>query len=94
MALFTIRVELQGAQPQHYTNLLNAFAQVGVGDVLSAENGTKWKLPTGQYAYVGNENMEQVVNAVKSIANSVLATNAVLVTQADSVSWNGLEQVA
>lgn len=94
MALFTIRVELHDAKPQHYATLLQAFAQVGVGDVLTAENGTKWQLPSGEYAYVGNETQDQVVNAVKGIANSVIATNSVLVTKAESVSWNGLKEVA
>jgi hypothetical protein len=93
MTSFIIRVELQGAQESHYTNLAQKLSQSGVGDVIIDGNGIAWKLPPAEYVYVGDETIEAVRNAIKNIANMVITPNVVLVTQASEISWDGLQQI-
>lgn len=93
MTMFTIRVELHGAQAHHYASLAQKLAQFGVIDIITSDDGRKWKLPPAEYTYTGNSTLEQVLDAVQGAADAVIASNAVFVTKADSRMWKGLKQV-
>lgn len=93
MTLYIIRVELHGAQAHHYTDLAKKLASHGITDIISSGDGKKWKLPPAEYCYSGSEKASDVLKAVKNVANSVISSNAVLVTEAVSSTWDGLKQV-
>lgn len=90
MTMYIIRVELHGANAQQYHSLASKLAASGVRDVIIANDGSRYKLPPAEYVYSGSETLEQVVASVKRIANAVHAANAVLVSQAENVRWDGL----
>lgn len=90
---YTIRVELHKATWDHYALLYKAMAARGMGDVLTADDGTKWKMPPGEYTYDGTLTLDQVLAAAKAAAGTVGLKFAILVTKSDGRKWEGLEQV-
>jgi hypothetical protein len=92
MAAFTIRVELFNATREQYAKLAQDLATKGIVDVIVADGGIRYKLPPAEYNFEGNATNEQVIEAVKASAAKVVAKYAVLVTNANSRLWNGLDR--
>lgn len=92
MANFIIRVLLHDANVDHYLDLQQKLAGVGVVDIILATDGKYYKLPPAEYVYTGNESAETVRSACWQIARSTGRTCAVLVTKAQNVVWIGLAE--
>ncbi len=92
MARFTIRVVLHdNATWTEYIQLANALARLGVVDVIASDDGRKWKMPPGEYDYVGTLTASQVLDMCKSAAATTGKRHAVFVTSALERAWAGLD---
>jgi hypothetical protein len=91
MALYIIRVELHDATWQHYVDMAKDLATKGITDVIVASNGNSYKMSPAEYNYVGPENIEAVLNAVKASAAKTGKRHAVFVTEANQTKWEGLQ---
>jgi hypothetical protein len=95
MASFTIRMVLHDyATALDYQLLSNALALNNITDVVMADNGTRWKMPPGEYQFVGNLTIQQVHNICASAANSTRKRHSILITELGGRFWTGLEQVS
>jgi hypothetical protein len=93
MASFTIRVELHDATWQNYINLAADLAKQGVTDVITADDGTTYKMSPAEYNYDGAASIDDVLNAVGAAAARTGKKHAVFVTQSTQRKWRGLQAV-
>jgi hypothetical protein len=93
MSMFTVRVELHSATWQDYTNLAKDLAVKGITDVITADDGKRYKMPPAEYNYVGNESIDAVYNAAVASAVGTGRNHAVLVSEAVRRKWMGAPQV-
>lgn len=93
MSSFTIRVELHDANWQNYVDLAKNLASIGVTDVITADNGTNYKMSPAEYNYEGNATIDAVLTSVSAVANKTGKRNAVFVTEAIRRKWLGLQTV-
>lgn len=94
MTQFTIRVVLHdNATWDDYIRLANALASVNVTDILTADDGTQYKMPPAEYQCHGELNASQVLHIVETAAKTVGKRYSVLVTQSAGRTWTGLERV-
>ena len=93
MSSFTIRVELHDATWQNYVNLAADLAKQGVTDVITADNGTAYKMSPAEYNYDGAVSIDDVLNAVDAAAARTGKQHAVFVTEATQRKWRGLQTV-
>jgi hypothetical protein len=93
MSSFTIRVELHDANWQHYVDMAKDLATKGVTDVITADNGTSYKMSPAEYNYEGNVTIDAVLEAVKASAAKTGKRYAVFVSEATRRKWIGLEPI-
>lgn len=93
MARFTVRVELHGATWDDYAALYEQLAAYGITDVIASNEGIAYRMPPAEYNYEGLATRDQVLDAAKACAASVVRSYAVLVTEATARLWHGLERV-
>lgn len=93
MSYFTIRVELHDANWQHYVDMAKDLATKGITDVITADDGTSYKMPPAEYNYVGNASIDHVLEATKASAAKTGKRYGVLITEASRRKWVGLEQI-
>lgn len=91
MPAYTIRVELHDANWQHYVDMARDLATKGITDVITADDGTSYKMSPAEYTYVGSGSIDDVLNAVKASAALTGKRSAVFVTEATRRKWIGLE---
>jgi hypothetical protein len=91
MALFQIRIELFSADWSDYVQLAKCLAAKGIVDTIVGSNGTRYKLPPAEYHYDGNATAQQVVDAAKACAATVVNKYAVVVGQCTEMLWFGLD---
>jgi len=92
MARFTVRVELHNANSEHYAQLHKKMAAQGFSDIISAD-GRRYRLPPAEYNFDGNATRDQILQKAKVAAGSVITKFAVLVTESNGRTWEGLEVV-
>lgn len=93
MSSFTIRVELHDANWQHYVDMAKDLAAKGITDIITADNGTSYKMSPAEYDYVGSASIDDVLNVVVASAAKTGKRHAVLVTEATRRKWIGLQPV-
>lgn len=91
MANFTIRVVLHDASWPEYIQLAAALGIHGVVDVISSDNGLRWKLPPGEYHFTGVMTATQVLDMCKAAASLTGKRHAVFVAEAIELAWAGLD---
>ena len=91
MASYTIRVELHSATAQHYVSLATKLSAIGVIDIITADDGRRFKLPPAEYQTNSNMDVAQVRDRVAGVAATVVPSYAVLVSEAPSRAWVGLQ---
>lgn len=93
MADYTIRVVLHdNATWQDYDNLRRNLAIKGVVDYIKSDDGRWWRLPPAEYTHASNDDLSTVTNKVSATAGAIKRCS-VLVSQASSRQWVGLEQL-
>jgi hypothetical protein len=93
MAQFTVRVELHQAQWDDYEKLHSAMGRQGFSRLIRSDDGKTYQLPWAEYNGSGNLSSSQVRDIARAAADSTGKSNAVLVSESQSRSWIGLEQV-
>lgn len=91
MAQFTVRVELHQAEWSDYERLHAAMEQKGFSRLITADSGSTYHLPWAEYDGTANLTSMQVLEIARAAAGSTGKRNAVLVTEASSRAWAGLE---
>ena len=94
MANFTVRVELHQAEWADYERLHAAMEQKGFSRLIKADNGNTYHLPWAEYTGTANLTSMQVLNIASAAAATTGKRNAVLVTEAVSRAWAGLQVLA
>jgi hypothetical protein len=91
MANFTVRIELHNATWDDYTALHVAMEQKGFSRLIQGENGRTYHLPWAEYTGTGNLSCAQVRDIAQTAANQTGKKNSILVTEAVSRAWSGLQ---
>lgn len=91
--MFTIRVELHDATWRDYVDLANDLATKGITDVVTADDGSSYKMSPGEYSYVGVATIDAVYNAAVLSAAKTGRRYAVFVSEAVRRKWIGLPAV-
>jgi hypothetical protein len=94
MANFTVRVELHQAQWSDYEKLHAAMEGKGFSRLISSDDGRRFRLPWAEYNGKGNLTSEQVLGVAQTAANTTGKANSILVTEANTRAWAGLNQAA
>jgi len=93
MSSFTIRVELHDANWQQYVDMAKDLETKGITDVVTADDGTSYKMCPAEYNYVGTGTINDVLNAVSASAAKTGKRHAVFVTEATRRMWSGMQVV-
>jgi Endoribonuclease GhoS len=94
MSIFTIRVELHGANYNDYQTLHAAMQQAGFSRTIKGDNGRVYHLPEAEYTISTVANAESVRTLASGAAQRTGKQFAVLVTTAGEIAWVGLPQLA
>lgn len=93
MPSFTVRVELHNANWNDYEALHSAMAAKGFTRQIVSGDGKTYQLPLAEYNGSGTIDCESVRDIARNAANSTGKANAVLVSEAPSRAWVGLQQI-
>ncbi len=94
MAKFTIRVVLHdNATWDDYEQLSSALAARNITDVITTEEGVKYKMPPAEYQCHGTLTAADVRDICIAAATTTGKPHAVLVTQSAARAWIGLKKV-
>lgn len=93
MAFFTIRVELHDATRHDYTNLADNLQKIGITDIISNDDGQRFRMPPAEYNYQGTQDIHTIYTAVVGVAKYVGRTYAVFITEGARRIWIGLTPV-
>lgn len=90
MARYTIRIMLNDATLDEYEAMYEYLAAQGITDIITSDDGTRYKMPPAEYTYEGNATRAQVLDMAKASAAKVVRSYAVLVTESAGRTWHGL----
>jgi hypothetical protein len=93
MARFTVRVELHAASYSDYETLHVAMKRRGFSGNITSDDSKTYQLPTAEYDKKGDFTPQQVLDSAKAAAAETGKAFAVMVTQAESRTWVGLQEV-
>lgn len=73
MSTFLARIELHGASATDYENLHERLSALGFSRVVTADNGSRLRLPDATYTYTSGSlsSSESVGHQVKEVAQSI-----------------------
>jgi hypothetical protein len=91
MTRYMVRVELHHASEAHYVRLHSLMAAHGLMRYIENQSGGKCWLPTAEYTIVTGAAPNDVKAMAKVSAAALGLRFAVLVTEANSVIWEGLQ---
>ena len=93
MARFTTRVELHGAQEDHYVILHEEMENEGFRRYVIDTNSIKYALPTAEYDKEGDYKVSEVKNSANKAAKKTGKSFSILVTKSDgSRDWENLNR--
>lgn len=90
MAMFTIRVELHGAESKHYDLLAELLAPAAISNIVTADDGSRYRLPSGEFDWVGEATKEEVLDAIAAAADHTQLQYSILISQATERIWANL----
>ena len=88
---FTVRIELHDANWDDYNALHIAMEQRGFSRLIRGDNGVTYRMPWAEYNGSGQLSCAQIRDAAQQAANGTGKNNSVLVTEAVSRAWSGLQ---
>lgn len=93
MALLFARVQLNGnPSREQYDSLHAKMAQLGFSNQIRTVNGL-WELPHATYPGTNYVDADQASNAIKRVADAVVANSHVLVTSGSEWQGHGLVKI-
>lgn len=93
MINYIIHVSIPAAQPEIIVRLGYELSKYNIAAGVKADDGRAYHLPPGTFMYYGNETINEVRDAVHRLAETIKPGASVLVTEAASLSWSGLQEV-
>lgn len=93
MVNYIIRVAFDDPDSQTYHHLAVELAKYNIAGAIKADDGKGYYLPPGEFCYSGVEPINEVRDAIHRFAQTISAGSSVLVTEATTVSWSGLNPV-
>lgn len=94
MANCMIRVELHQARTaDQYQRLHEQLSRFGITNTITASTGKRYRLPPAEYYYSGDASRDQLLQTSKQCAAAVDQSFAIVVTESNSVTWEGLPLV-
>jgi len=93
MPIFIIRVELNNAASNDYARLDPVMEKEGFERTITADDGVKYQLPTGEYYRLAQLTGQQIRQSGENAANKIGKGCAIVVTESNAVTWNGLKKV-
>ena len=90
MPLFATRVELHGATEADYNRLHSAMEQRGFSRIITSDDGLRYHLPTAEYLNDHASSIQSALDAAVQAASMTGRPAAVLVSEAQRLSWNNL----
>ncbi|QFT84935.1 hypothetical protein FIU88_08100 [Halomonas sp. THAF12] len=87
MPKFVVRVELRGATSEHYEELHEKMQRREFSREVVGSDGGKYRLPDAEYVAEKPATAYQIREEVRAVADSVVRTSFILVTQAEELSW-------
>jgi hypothetical protein len=94
MANCVIRVELHNARSSEvYDRLHQKLSAHGIVNTIVANDGKRYRLPPAEYYYTGGASRDAVLQTSQQCAAAIDNSYAVLVSDTNSVTWSGLQQV-
>lgn len=91
MNMFSIRVELEGANSADYSALAEDLGHLGIIDVITGDNGGRYKMSPGEYNYVGSKTFDQVYSDAMACAGLIGKPYSVTMAAVTKWQWTGLE---
>ena len=86
-----IRVELHQARTaEQYHRLHQQLNQYGISNTIVARDGRRYRLPPAEYYYDGTATRDQLLQTSRQCAATVDPSFAVVVTESNGVTWEGL----
>jgi hypothetical protein len=93
MSHFTVRIELHHAEWADYEVLHAAMQRQGFSRQITSDGGQRYCMPWAEYNGSAVLSSMQVLSIAQTAANSTGKKNAVLVTEAKSRAWAGLQKL-
>jgi len=91
MTRFTTRVELHNADSDDYERLHDAMKAKGFSRLITDSEGKKYHLPTAEYNYDGNLELQAVLDRAKSAADTTGLKHSILTTESAGRRWSNLK---
>ncbi|WP_434033704.1 hypothetical protein [Cupriavidus sp. a3] len=92
MAMFIVRLVLQDADWDDYTDVLHpAMEKQGFSKTITSDGGKTYKLPDAEYYINVDLTRQQVRERAVAAAGVTKVKFRVLVTEAAGISWHNLE---
>jgi hypothetical protein len=88
---YTVRIELLDATPDDYATLSKALRYENFEHTVPASEGTRFRLPPGEYNYDAKATATDVIEAAKRAAGTTGREFRVLVTEVAARAWHNLE---
>ena len=88
---YTVRIELIDGSPADYETLSRAIGPEGFEHSVASNDGTRFRLPPGEYNYDAKATANDVLEAAKRAAGRTGHPFRVLVTEVAGRIWYNLE---
>ena len=92
MPHYTTRVELHDADEEDYQTLHEGMEELGFTRTIKGRDGITYQLPSAEYNFEGEIEIETVLDKAKYAAESTTREYEILVSEAPKRKWHGLER--
>jgi len=93
MINYIIQVSFTDAAADTIVRLSQELSKYNIAAGVRADDGRAYHLPPGAFMYHGSETINEVRDAVHRLAETIQPGASVLVTEAASLSWSGLQEL-
>ena len=93
MINYIIQVSFTDAAADTIVRLSQDLSKYNIAAGVRADDGRAYHLPPGAFMYHGSETINEVRDAVHRLAETIQPGASVLVTEAASLSWSGLQEL-
>ena len=93
MKSYTVRIELQNSVLGDYESLHTAMESAGFRKFIISDQGTKYKLPNGEYNISGNFDRAAILSLAKNTVASINKNAEILVTESNGRTWANLKVI-
>ena len=93
MKSYTVRIELQNSVLGDYEPLHAAMESAGFRKFIISDQGTKYKLPNGEYNISGNFDRATILSLSKNAVTTTNKNAEILVTESSGRTWANLKVI-